>query len=445
MHAREDPVSSGDLPVLPEEFAERLCRHNPSNAIAVAFSGGPDSLALLILAAGWIRSRPGARLVALTVDHGLRAGSATEAAIAGQLASALDVPHRVLSWEGSKPESDIQAAARDARYRLLAAACRELGVRDLLVAHHLEDQAETFLLRLRRGSGVDGLSAMPSERALDGSDPPVRLLRPLLDLPRGRLAATVARTGLEPVLDPSNENDRFDRVKIRQALVLFESLGFDAAGFADTAARMGRVREVLEAEVATLLAAHAGLSPFGHVEADAAGLVAAPAETRLRALAAILKVVSGRTYGPRMERVMAIDAALLEGTLGRGRTLNGVKFEMTRGRLLAARELAAARKTPSLRLAPGEAGRWDGRFDVTLEAAGGYSYVDVRALGPEGLSALATAGVVLPLVPKAALMALPGLWAGASLLSVPHLETADAGVKARALLAPFKFFAQIRR
>ncbi|MDO8839404.1 MAG: tRNA lysidine(34) synthetase TilS [Parvibaculum sp.] len=443
MRVQEDLASSGHLPIQLGEFAERLLPHNPSNTIAVAFSGGPDSLALLILAARWVRSHPWVRLFALTVDHGLRAGSAVDAETAGRLASTLGIPHDIVHWGGDKPESGIQAAAREARYRLLAAACRERGCGDLLVAHHLEDQAETFLLRLRRGSGVDGLSAMPSARVLDAGDPPVRLLRPLLDLPRGRLAATVAQSGLEPILDPSNENDRFDRVKIRQAMHVLEALGFDAAGLAGTARRMARAREVLETQVQALLATHAVLFPFGYVEADAAGLAAAPSETRLRALAAILKAVSGRAYGPRMEGLAAIEAALLDRTLGRGRTLNGVKFALTRGRLLAVREMAAVRKTPTLRLAPGEGGTWDNRFKVGLEAGGGHPYLDVRALGIEGLSALDAAGWVPPLAPKAVLMALPALWAGESLVSAPHLGTLAAEVKARASLASCEFFAQV--
>lgn len=444
MHVREDPAPAGHLPVLPGEFAERLRRHNPSNVIAVAFSGGPDSLALLIAAAAWARSRPGGRLVALTVDHGLRAGSAGEARAAARLAAALGVPHRILTWTEPKPGSGIQAAAREARYRLLAAACREAGAGDLLVAHHLEDQAETFLLRLRRGSGVDGLAAMPEARTLDAGTPPLRLLRPLLDLPRARLAATVAQTGLTPILDPSNENDRFDRVKIRQAMNTLEALGFDAAGLADTAERMARARAALEEQTAALLGAHAVLSRFGHVEVEAAGLARAPAETRLRALSAILKCVSGRAYGPRMDGLAALDAALADGTLGRGRTLNGVKFALSRGRLQAVRELAAAQKAPPLCLAPGTAGTWDGRFDIRLEAAGSHSYLDVRALGAEGLGLLTGAGLALPLAPRPALAALPALWAGRVLVSVPHLGTLDAAVKAEAALVPREFFAHIR-
>lgn len=442
MRVHEDQASSARFPVSLAAFAERMRRFNSSNSIAVAFSGGPDSLALLILAAQWARSRHDARLIALTVDHGLRAGSAAEAERAARLAASIGVPHRILFWEGPKPASGIQAAARDARYRLLAEACRTFGASALLVAHHLEDQAETFLLRLRRGSGVDGLAAMPDARALDTKEPAVRLLRPLLDLPRERLAATVAQSGLEPVLDPSNSNDRFDRVKIRQAMSALVALGFDAAGLADTAARMARARTALETQTAALLDAHATLSPFGHVEVDAAGLAAASDETRLRALAVVLKVVGGHAYGPRMDGLTAIDAALADYTLGRGRTLSGVKFSLARGRLLVVRELAAAQRASALRLVAGEIATWDGRFDLRLEA-GPASGAEVRVLGAEGLSALAAAGLPLPLAPKTALVALPALWAGATLLGAPHLGTLDPAVKARANLASRGLFSRI--
>ncbi len=176
----------------------------------------------------------------------------------------------------------------------------------------------------------------------------------------------------------------FDRVKIRQAMNALEALGFDAAGLADTAGRMARARAALEAQTAALLGAHAVLSRFGHVEVETAGFASAPAETRLRALAAILKCVSGRAYGPRMDGLAALDAALADGTLGRGRTLNGVKFSLSRGRLLAVREVAAAQKSRPLRLAPGEAGTWDGRFDVRLRLQARTPISMCGRLGPRG-------------------------------------------------------------
>lgn len=412
-------------PVTASEFAARLSVLTPSWALAVAFSGGPDSLALLVHAAQWAKRRKGVSLHAFTVDHGLRAASAAEATRAAAMAKALGVPHRILRWKGEKPASGIQAAAREARYRLLVDACRAAGVHDLLVAHHLEDQAETFLLRLARGSGVDGLAAMAPERQLMEGEPAIRLLRPLLDLPRERLLATVRRSGIAPIEDPSNENEAFDRVKARKALAVLAPLGLDAARLARTAEQMARARSALEAATAALLAEHARLSPFCHAEVDCEALLAAPREIGLRALAAIIRAVGGHDYAPRLDALEGVYNALEEGTLGGGRTLSGVKLAAPAGRLVATRELAAAARAEPLELGPGERAHWDGRFHVVLAKAPRGQRFAVRALGQAGLAALAAHDIVIPKVPKTVLFALPGLWRDGRLLAAPHLGTLD--------------------
>lgn len=434
MGAQDDTARPGTPPITGPEFAAWLAPFKLSKTVAVAFSGGPDSLALLLLAAQWARRRRGIRLVAFTVDHGLRAASAGEAKKAARLAQDLKVPHRILKWKDAKPESGIQAAAREARYSLLLDACRDAGAGDLLVAHHLEDQAETFLLRLARGSGVDGLAAMPQTRPLGEGQPAVRLVRPLLRISRTRLLATVEKSGLEPILDPSNEDERFDRVRARKALRFLAPLGLDALRLARTAGHMARARAALEMETAALLRTHAVLSPFGHVDMDAEALASAPSEIGLRGLAAIVRVVCGGDYSPRMEALEAVHAALRDGSLGRGRTLSGVKLGSQAGRLVVTRELAAAERAPGAVLRAGEETLWDGRFHVRLVRARRGSRFEVRALGRAGLSVLQAAGVILPQAPKAALLTLPGLWAGDGLVSAPHLGTLQPGIEAAATL-----------
>lgn len=415
-------VSTSSAPLSAAEFADRLARLHPSNHLAIAFSGGPDSLALLFLAARWAKRGKQRKLVAFTVDHGLRAESADEARACARMARALGVSHHILTWRGAKPSAGIQAAARDARYRLLEEACIAEGTYDLLVAHHLEDQAETFLLRLARGSGVDGLAGMAATRPLGIGG--VRLLRPLLDMPRARLTATLQKAKLQAIEDPSNENIRFDRVKARRLLKELAPLGLDVARLADTAAHMARVRVALEAETRTLLALHAVLAVTGHVEADIAGLVAAPEEIGLRALAEILKCVGGSDYPPRFEALAALYQAFRDGTLGRGRTLNGCKLIGDKGRLIVLREAAAALIAPVLTLRRGETGIWDGRFAITLKSVPMRSgQMEVRALGVEGVAALKAQKREFPDAPKAALPTLPALWKGASLLAVPHFGT----------------------
>lgn len=428
MRTQDDALPASVSPVSAAEFSSRISAFSPSKNIAVAFSGGPDSLALLILAARWAKRRKGITLHAFTVDHGLRKEAAAEARYAGSLAQVLGVPHRILRWKGEKPASGIQAAAREARYRLLLEACRKAGVGDLLVAHHLEDQAETFLLRLARGSGVDGLTAMKPVRLLSEGEPHVRLLRPLLDLPRERLHATVARSGLVPVSDPSNENERFDRVKARKIAEHLAPLGLDAARLARMAGHMARAREALEGAVADLLAAHATLSPYGHMEMDADAFTGARAEIGLRALATAIRIAGGADYAPRLNALEAVHAALLAGELGGGRTLAGVKIAAKGGRILFTREVAGARKAASLLLAPGEEGVWDGRFHIRLLKAPKRARLEVRALGQEGLAFLHARKVRLPAVPSAILQVLPGLWRDAECVVVPHFETDIKGI-----------------
>ncbi|WP_407949255.1 tRNA lysidine(34) synthetase TilS [Parvibaculum sp.] len=433
MNAQDDTARSPS-PVSAKEFAARLSSLHPGRSVAVAFSGGPDSLALLVLAAQWAARRKNTALHAFTVDHGLRAASAGEAKEAARLSAALGVPHRILKWKGEKPATGIQAAAREARYGLLLEACRNVGASDLLVAHHLEDQAETFLLRLSRGSGIDGLSAMPASRPLSEDGMAVRLLRPLLDLPRERLLATVAKARLTPIQDPSNENERFDRVKARKALSLLAPLGLDAARLARTAAQMGRAREALETETARLLAGHTSHSPLGFVEMKAEALVGAPAEIGLRALAALIRAVGGGQYAPRLAALEAVYAAISEDSLGRGRTLGGVKLALKGGILLVSREVAAAQAAAPLLLRQGEEGVWDGRFRLRLDKAPRGRRFEVRALGSEGLAALRAAETGLPEVPSALLQALPGLWDEGRLVAAPHLGTLRHGVQVHVAL-----------
>jgi len=421
-------------PISAADFAALLSALDVPDHVAVAFSGGPDSLALLILTAQWARRSKRRRVVALTIDHGLRAESAREAAQAGDMARSLGVAHRVIAWQGAKPQGDIQASARAARYGLLTQACRQMSIGALLVAHHLEDQAETFLLRLARGSGVDGLAGMAPARELA---PGLRLLRPLLNEPRDRLLAVVAKSGRTALLDPSNENERFARVRMRKALPLLAGLGLDATRLAETARRMGRAREALEVTCDHWMADHASILPSGVVIADAGALVSAPQDIGLRLLARMVRDVSGADYAPRFEQLEAAFQALYEGSIGRGRTLAGVKLTLSGGQLIAMREISAAAKAPQLFLHGGEQGVWDGRFRVSLdEAPGKRAAYAVRMLGAGAARALVKQGYPAPLGPKLAWASCPALWHGDQILAAPAFAMRAEGVAFQAVFEP---------
>jgi tRNA(Ile)-lysidine synthase len=222
-----------------ERFRRELDAIVPAGRkIGIAVSGGPDSLALLLLAAA---ARPG-EVEAATVDHALRPDSRAEAEKVAKLCGSLGVPHTILTaqWE-EKPESAIQERARIMRYRLLSEWAVERGINALMTGHHVDDQAETFLMRLARGAGVKGLAGM--RRVSRGPGGAFALVRPLLDWRHSELEAVCAAAAVEPVQDPSNEDEQFERVRVRKALAGNELL--DAAAVAQSAGHLGQADRAL--------------------------------------------------------------------------------------------------------------------------------------------------------------------------------------------------------
>lgn len=253
-------AADGAAPLTVAEARSLFAGLSDSSILLLAVSGGPDSTALLWLAARWRKGlRRGPRLVAATVDHGLRPRSAAEARAVATFARALGVTHCTLSWSGRKPVSGLQAAARKARYRLLAEAARKAGARHVLTAHTLDDQAETVLLRLAHGSGPSGLAAMTRMAPLPAGEPgAIALVRPLLDVSKARLVATLARAGIPHVDDPSNRDPRFARARLRAAMPALAREGLTPHRLARLAQRVRRVEATVEMAVD---AAQAALAP----------------------------------------------------------------------------------------------------------------------------------------------------------------------------------------
>ena len=258
-------------------------------AVVLAVSGGPDSLALMWLAARWRHAlSQGPRLLAVTVDHGLRAEAAAEARAVKHLARSLGLSHRTMRWTGAKPKSGLPAAARSARYRLLAKAARESGATHILTAHTRDDQAETLLMRLVRGSGIAGLSAMARESEREG----VRLARPLLDVPKSRLIATLKKARLSFADDPTNRDTSFTRPRLRALMPALAAEGGDARNLARLASRLARANAAIEllvdgAERYLTLRDRMTTPPSGAVTAksfDAKAFAAMTDEIRLRLL-----------------------------------------------------------------------------------------------------------------------------------------------------------------
>lgn len=405
----------------------RLGGFEAAPRLALGVSGGADSLALALLAQGWAAGQGGA-VLALTVDHGLRPDSAAEAARAAAWMAARGIPHAILRWEGAKPATGIQTAARAARHRLLAERCQTEGILHLALAHHADDQAETVLLRLARGSGVDGLAGMAPVRW----EPHVRILRPLLDVPHAALVATCLALGQEWIEDPSNRSPAYARGRLRAVSDALGAEGLSAERLCDTARRAARARRALEELTADLLGRAADVHPDGWIRLDPAALAAAPEELGLRALSRVLACVGGAPYTPRAERLERLHEEIRAG-LTAGRTLGGCRVLPRRGGLLVAREPDGA--VERLHLGPGAEVWWDRRFRVRLGAEAQRPLTVARLGGAGWRTALSRHPELADFpLPEPARAALPALWDGADLLAVPSLGLTAEG--AQAVFAP---------
>jgi tRNA(Ile)-lysidine synthase len=377
-------------------------------AIAVAVSGGSDSLGLGLLLAEWVRGQ-GGHLHVLSVDHGLRAEAADECArVAAIFAAIPGCSAHILRWHGEKPARGLQAAARTARYQLLTDWCRANGILHLAIAHTAEDQAETVAMRGAHRSGVAGLAGMAAVRPEQG----VRLLRPLLSVSRAAIRAWLRARGRSWIEDPSNALTKFERVRTRQMLTADKSV--EAL---TVAARSGVARDASERAAARLLAGAGDVHEAGYVSLALAPLAAAASDVQTTTLRQVMLAVSGQDYVPSLDEFIA--------SLGpAARTLGGCILQVLRGRLHVFREAAGIGAAAPV--APGWSGSWDGRF--ALQVAGDLAPAGNWAIGPLGERGLRQAvdrfGIRLKRhpIPLAARLALPTLWRGEHLAAQPHLH-----------------------
>ncbi|MGJ4993672.1 tRNA lysidine(34) synthetase TilS [Bradyrhizobium sp. HKCCYLS3077] len=344
--------SEADLPVSAAEAERLFAPLAAAPALVLAVSGGPDSMALMWLVAQWRASLvTGPRLLAVTVDHGLRRASAGEARLVKQIARSLGVQHRTLRWTDDKPGAGIPEAARLARYRLLARAARQLHAGHILTAHTRDDQAETVLMRLLRGSGIAGLAAMTLVSSRDG----LLLARPLLDIPKARLLATLRAAGLPHADDPTNRDPSFTRPRLRALMPALAEEGGDARTLATLARRLGRANAAIErmvdgAERYLALQADGGSGeqPAQGHSFDPRAFVALPAEIRLRLLMRAIDRVG--TEGPvelgKAEALLDRLDRTLAGIVDSGRSAPG-RLKQTLAGALVSMTKESIRITPA--------------------------------------------------------------------------------------------------
>jgi tRNA(Ile)-lysidine synthase len=296
---------------LVRRFATDLAALVPEDeSVGLAVSGGPDSLALLLLA---VAAHPG-KVEAASVDHGLREASRAECETVADLCGRLGVPHATVTIEwGETPDSNLQALARVERYALLANWAKERGLAAIATAHHADDQAETLLMRLARGSGLSGLRGARDKRLLGEG---VWLIRPLLGWRRDELRAIVAEAGIEAVADPANEDSRHDRTQVRRWLR--DNAWLDPVRLAAVAHHLGEADDALDWALDALAVSR--IAPDGEaLTVDPAGI---PRELQRRLLLlALVRLDVAPPRGPDLAR--AIDAL----KLGQSVTLGGMKLD----------------------------------------------------------------------------------------------------------------------
>lgn len=380
--------------------------------VGLAVSGGGDSMALMLLAQAWAAGAQDApNLTILTVDHGLRPESRRDAEWVVARAADIGLTGHILTWPDA-PARASQEEARAARYDLLSGFARDHGIEAVVTAHTRDDMAETFLMRLARGSGIDGLAAIEPETTWRGK----RVLRPLLDVSRAQLRAELEARGADWLEDPSNADVRFERVRVRAALPALADLGITPARIAESAGRLRRACRAIEEAATAFLAEHVAAEACGYLRVNSPRLASVPDEVAIRVLQRMLCAVGGRSRPPRLRKLEMLIGHLnhvsrVAMTLG-GCVLTRADREDA---LIICREPGRLRAGPTL-LRPHQSVMWDGRFRVRAgELRSGAVIVD--AFGEANLAALPEA--LRRGHPRPALAAMPALYADGEFLGVP--------------------------
>ncbi|MBX9805100.1 MAG: tRNA lysidine(34) synthetase TilS [Alphaproteobacteria bacterium] len=374
----------------------------PTPAIAIATSGGPDSMALALLAHAWAKAQ-GGKAIALTVDHKLREESTREAVQVKSWLEAHGMEHHILTWDrGEKdmPETALQASAREARYHLLGQWCQAHGVKHLLTAHHAQDQLETFLIRLAKGSGLKGLTGIQGAVATAFG----RTLRPLLTIDSAHLKVYLEKMNQPYIMDPSNENKDFARIRWRQLTPSLVAEGLTPQSLQETLERLTHSQRLIDQSISRYIQEHVTLSPYGYASLDKEAL-GESAEVLEEIVKRVLATIGTRDYPVRRQ---ALHRAMEAMQSSQSFTLGGCQLIQKAKQYWIVRELAAV--GDDIPINQQGTYLWDNRFTVEVPLDGRGR---IAALGEEGISQLSEEQK-LPLkdVPHVVLQTLPAMWEG---------------------------------
>lgn len=387
--------------------------------IAVAVSGGPDSMALAFCAQRWAAAHC-KELYAFIVDHQLRPESTAEARSVKQALGNLGIKAEILTWHHETIATAIHKQARAARYDLLLSACKSYGIKHLLLAHQREDQAETILMRLAKGSGLHGLSGMAAASTVSG----IKLLRPLLDIPKAVLVATCEAASLSCVTDQSNTSPKYARGRLRRVLPLLAEEGLTVERLLDLGNRAYEAHQALDYYTQEFLRRAVAVTPAGQLRIERTPFEQAPKAIGLAVLAHCLQQINRHAYEPERRALATVYSDVIAQHSIR-RTLHGCLISGRSHVIECIRE--PAHLTEQQAIKSGTTICWDRRWQVTLDAAFMPEAEDLT-VAPLGLQPQSVLEKLAPnlrkFIPQGRLRAgLPALWQGSKLLLIPALPT----------------------
>lgn len=414
------PLAPAASPITAAEFAMLLqpLALTGVTKLGLAISGGPDSMALALCAARWAKVQA-CEVWAFIVDHRLRPESRHEAELVKSRCAALGLNAAILAWDHTPVTSRLHVQARHARYDLLAKACHAHGIGHLLLAHQQEDQAETILMRLSKGSGIKGLGGMQPVTSAYG----LKLLRPFLTVPKARLTATCQAAGVPYVIDPSNLSPRFARGRLRGIMPLLADEGLTVARLADLGERASAAQQALDHYADQLWQAAVTCHPAGLLTINRHNLCAAPAATALAVLARGLQTVHRTPYDPERQSLLRLYQQITQAKAFQTTSLHGCLIMNSATEIKILREPAAITEVAPLK--PGGALLWDQRWHIRLDATYNGGDYTIRALGyqPHDMTEALAPGLRRH-IPQGRLRAgLPALWQGSKLLLIPALPS----------------------
>ena len=392
--------------------------------LALAVSGGGDSMGLLALAAQLQNTDTAPRFSVLTINHGLRAQAAEEAAQVAAMCKKLGLPHAILAADERLGATDIQQQARNLRYRLMAQWCADNQAQGVVLAHHRDDQAETILMRLARGSGISGLGGMAAKQVLHTAQGSLLLLRPFLASAGVDLQDCAHQAGLPVIDDPSNRDSQYERVRWRQILPLLEAEGLGAERLAAMADEMRMVQAALDNKLANWLDRHADWHDYGVLSVPRNDFDALPVPHKQRFIGRFAQYFGQHAHPLKQKKT---DRLLrhIDDTAHGASVLGGMHVRWRKAKLFLGREAAAC---PTALMVPHTDVVYDRRFKLT--ASENAENQRLAALGSTGVASMRARGVVFDdTVPTAYFAALPGIFDGDNLLDCPLVPVPDATLK----------------